>query len=86
MILVQRLDEVQTYVLLRRWQLENMAEVLATQLTAAQLESLMNYYHTERLSVGWSQKMLIYLSRSGSSCFDPICSACCVTCAIHAIS
>ena len=61
---MQRLDEVQSYVLLRRWQSDNKAETLALQLTAAQLESIMDFYSMERSYAGESQKLLIQLSQS----------------------
>ena len=61
---MQRLDEVQSYVLLRRWQSDNKGDHLASQLTAAQLESIMDFYSMERSYAGESQKLLIQLSQS----------------------
>lgn len=61
---MQRLDEIQSYVLLRRWQTENKGEILALQLTAAQLESLMDFYTNERSYIAVCQRLLILLSQS----------------------
>ena len=41
MFVLQRLDEVQSYVLLRRWQSDHKEEAAAAQLSAAHLESIM---------------------------------------------
>ena len=61
---MQRLDEIQSYVLLRRWQTDNKGELLSSQLTAAQLESLMDFYTNERSYVAVCQRLLIPLSQS----------------------
>ena len=61
---MQRLDEVQSYVLLRRWQTDNRGDILSSQLTAAQLESLMDFYANERSYIAVCQRLLIPLSQS----------------------
>ena len=61
---MQRLDEIQSYVLLRRWQTENKEEALTPQLTAAQLESLTDFYTNDRSYIAVSQRLLILLSQS----------------------
>ena len=69
---MQRLDEVQSYVLLRRWQSDNKGENLASQLTAAQLENIMDFYSMERSYAGESQKLLIQLSQSEAHTFSSV--------------
>ena len=64
--LMQRLDEVQSYMLLRRWQTSNKGEVLSAQLTAAQLESLIDFYTNERAYIAVSQRLLIPLSQGAA--------------------
>lgn len=71
MWLMQRLDEVQSYMLLRRWQIGNKDEVLSAQLTAAQLESLMDFYTNERAYIAVCQRLLIPLSQSEAPFSSP---------------
>ena len=61
--MLQRLDEVQSYVLLRRWQSDYKEEAAASQLSAAHLESIMEYYGLERSYAAESLKLLIQLSQ-----------------------
>ena len=74
---MQRLDEVQSYMLLRRWQTGNKGEVLSAQLTAAQLESLTDFYTNERAYIAVCQRLLIPLSQSEAP-FHAVLS--CVAC------
>ncbi len=70
--LMQRLDEVQSYMLLRRWQTGNAGELLSAQLTAAQLESLIDFYTNERAYIAVCQRLLIPLSQ-GKAPFQQSC-------------
>ena len=63
MFVLQRLDEVQSYVLLRRWQSDHKEEAAAAQLSAAHLESIMEFYSLERSYAAESLKLLIQLSQ-----------------------
>ncbi|CAK0783823.1 hypothetical protein CVIRNUC_007023 [Coccomyxa viridis] len=61
-----RLDEVQSYVLLRRWQSDHKEEAAAAQLSAAHLESIMEFYSLERSYAAESLKLLVQLSQGNT--------------------